>query len=374
MAPRKAAAAAKAGATEKTAKTNAGIKKTAAPKKAAAATKKTETAAAAPAKVTKTTTKVTKTATKATTTKTATKTAAPKKAAASKKATQAAAAKTTKVHTLPAPPARKPAPRHNHPPQNTQTHYPSDESDKENGGVKANGVKRKRDVEEESEEEQSSATQDEEEAPVAKRAKSADPKPAPKRKAAAAPKPAKKAKVAPPLPVINQAPTTVLDVFVFGEGSSGELGLGAFKHEGKKPIDVKRPRLNHNLKGVVQVSCGGMHAVALTNENKILSWGVNDQGALGRDTNWEGGLRDVDAEESDSEDEDDSGLNPRESTPAEVDMTGVPENTKWVQVCASDSATFALTDTGLVYGWGTFRVSSFSAFLFFLNLMLTMYT
>lgn len=54
---------------------------------------------------------------------------------------------------------------------------------------------------------------------------------------------------------------------------------------------------------------------------------------------------------------DNSGLNPRESTPAEIDMTGVAPNTKFVQVAASDSASFAVTEDGRVYGWGTFRVS-----------------
>jgi regulator of chromosome condensation len=162
---------------------------------------------------------------------------------------------------------------------------------------------------------------------------------------------------------INEAPTKPLDVFVFGEGSSGELGLGSVKIEGKKPIDVRRPRLNANLAaktaGVVQIACGGMHSLALTKDNKILSWGVNDQGALGRDTAWEGGLRDVSKDdESDSDDDDDdTGLNPNESTPKEIDTSEVADDTTFVQVAASDSASFALTDDGRVYGWGTFRVS-----------------
>ena len=73
--------------------------------------------------------------------------------------------------------------------------------------------------------------------------------------------------------VINQAPTEKLNVYVFGEGSAGELGLGT----AKTAIDVKRPRLNPLLPaadvGVVQVSCGGMHVIALTHDNKILTWG-----------------------------------------------------------------------------------------------------
>lgn len=162
---------------------------------------------------------------------------------------------------------------------------------------------------------------------------------------------------------INNAPTQLLDIYVFGEGSSGELGLGSARVNGKKPIDVKRPRLNDKLSaqdvGIVHFSAGGMHAIALTHDNKILTWGVNDQGALGRETTWDGGLKDIAAaEDSDSEaDDDDSGLNPKESTPTAVDDNFFALGTKFVQVIACDSASFAVTEDGHVYGWGTFRSS-----------------
>jgi regulator of chromosome condensation len=141
-------------------------------------------------------------------------------------------------------------------------------------------------------------------------------------------------------------------------GSSGELGLGTAKNG----IDVKRPRLNNNLDadkvGVVKVAAGGMHNLAITHDNKVLSWGVNDQGALGRDTTWDGGLRDIDAaEDSDSDEEDDNGLNPREAIPAAVDFsqTEVAEGTRFTDIAAGDSCSFVVTDDGRVYGWGTFR-------------------
>lgn len=162
---------------------------------------------------------------------------------------------------------------------------------------------------------------------------------------------------------INDAPRQILDVYVFGEGTSGELGLGSKRVNGKNPIDVKRPRLNGNLSadvvGVVQIACGGMHAVVLTRDNKILTWGANDQGALGRDTTWDGVLRDANKEESgsDSEDDDDTGINPHESTPAAVSDEHFVPGTEFVQVVACDSASFALTEDGRVYGWGTFRSS-----------------
>lgn len=172
-------------------------------------------------------------------------------------------------------------------------------------------------------------------------------------------RPTKKArpvKTPKPKVVINNAPTQRLNVYVFGEGSAGELGLGTAKNV----IDVKRPRLNPLLSaygaGVVQVACGGMHVAALTYDNKILTWGVNDHGALGRDTTWEGGLRDVDQEDSDSDDED-SGLNPFEATPTAVLSDHFPLGTVFTSLSAGDSSTFAVTDEGKVYGWGTFRVS-----------------
>lgn len=159
--------------------------------------------------------------------------------------------------------------------------------------------------------------------------------------------------------VLNNRPSRRLDIYVFGEGSSSELGLGT----AKAAIDVKRPRLNPLLSadrvGVVQIACGGMHVAALTHDNKILTWGVNDQGALGRDTTWEGGLKDMDDDNSDDSEKSDSGLNPAESNPTAVPASSFPQDTQFVKLAAGDSHTLVLTDDGHVYGWGTFRVSTF---------------
>jgi regulator of chromosome condensation len=198
------------------------------------------------------------------------------------------------------------------------------------------------------------------EAAAAKKAPALKKAPAPKKPAA--PKVAPKRKV---LPAINKIPTQKLDIFVFGEGSAGELGLGAKKYDGKKPMDVKRPRINHLLSaksvGVVALAVGGMHTIALTHDNKLLSWGVNDQGALGRETPQEGKMKDITKEDdSDSDSDDESeGLNPSEAEPREIDSAHFPEGTKFAFIAASDSASFVVTDEGLVYGWGTFRVISY---------------
>ena len=171
-----------------------------------------------------------------------------------------------------------------------------------------------------------------------------------------------KAKITKPKTAINEVPRKRLDVYVVGTNEGGEMGLGA---KGTT-TEYRRPRLNPTLAsaGVVQLAPGGMHCAALTNDNTILTWGVNDLGALGRDTAWDGGYVDMkagsdageDGAASDSEDSE-SDLNPREATPTAVDGSVFPTGTTFVQLTATDSATFALTDNGLVYGWGTFRVS-----------------
>lgn len=152
---------------------------------------------------------------------------------------------------------------------------------------------------------------------------------------------------------INTPPVERLDVYVFGSGENNELGLGAAKIDGKAPVGVKRPRYNSLLKGVTQIAVGGMHCVALTDDQRILTWGVNDGGSLGRDTSAnEAPAKDIDAD-SDSEDEDDIVLNPIESTPTAI-STDFLDGRKVIQVLASDSVSLVLTDDGYVYGWGSF--------------------
>lgn len=168
-----------------------------------------------------------------------------------------------------------------------------------------------------------------------------------------------KKRAEPSRPEINKAPTQILNVLVFGEGENAELGLGPNRTESKVPR--LNPFLNAKDAGsfrIVQLACGGMHTVALTAENKIVTWGVNDAGALGRPTEWEGGLREIsDEEDEEGEGDDETGdLNPLESTPTEVVSTGFEGGVCFVQVVAGDNCSFALTAVGTVYGWGTFRV------------------
>ncbi|KIH86371.1 regulator of chromosome condensation [Sporothrix brasiliensis 5110] len=173
---------------------------------------------------------------------------------------------------------------------------------------------------------------------------------------------------------LNSPPTVVLDVLVFGDGEAGELGLGPHV------TGADSPTLNPFLSAsttttgatpafdTVQVACGGMHSVALTRDNLIVTWGVNDLGALGRDTSWDGGFRTISAAgdgsggDDSSDTSDDETLNPRESTPTAIPSTAFPEGTRFVQVAAGDNCSFALTDAGAVYGWGAFRAPNGETF------------
>lgn len=160
-------------------------------------------------------------------------------------------------------------------------------------------------------------------------------------------------------PVINTILTERLNVFACGTGEYSELGLGP----NPKAKIVMRPRLNTLLPlesiGIVDIAYGGMHGLALTHDGKVYSWGVNDLGALGRITKAKKDvLKDVkDTDGSSDESDDDAAipLNEDESTPKLVE--GIPEGTLIAKIAATDSASFAVTDTGFVYGWGTFRSS-----------------
>jgi regulator of chromosome condensation len=111
-------------------------------------------------------------------------------------------------------------------------------------------------------------------------------------------------------------------------GELGQLGLGEDIMEKKKPYPVGGALKDKN---VVQVSCGGVHTVVLTDEGHIYSWGCNDEGALGRSI--------------DSVDEYCPGL---------VDHL---KDVRIVQVSAGDSHTVALSESGDVYCCGIFRDS-----------------
>lgn len=158
------------------------------------------------------------------------------------------------------------------------------------------------------------------------------------------------------LPNINEFPTaktTPLNIYVWGTGSMCELGLGP----AALTKEVKRPRLNPFLTpdkldsaSIVDFAVGGMHVLALDNQNRVWSWGNNDSKVLGRDTSKvKEQLKSVDGDDSEDEDGD---LNEAEATPGLVQ--GLPDG-KITQLLATDNLSAVLLENGDVYSWGTFR-------------------
>ncbi|KAF4772933.1 hypothetical protein HER10_EVM0008154 [Colletotrichum scovillei] len=133
-----------------------------------------------------------------------------------------------------------------------------------------------------------------------------------------------------------ERPTQILDINVWGSGENCELGLGPRVTQAPKPHAQKSLLSYH----IVQISAGGMHCAALTSHGEVLTWGVNDDGALGR-------AKTPDAPEEGPQDL----LDPFESTPG---LVRFEHEVDVVQVATTNSACFALTSEGTVYGWGSF--------------------
>lgn len=108
-----------------------------------------------------------------------------------------------------------------------------------------------------------------------------------------------------------------------GTGDCGQLGLGTDIEEKTRPtlVDIKHE--------IVDVCAGGMHTVCLTKEGKVITFGANDDAALGRDTQ-----EDMDFE------------------PGEVELPG-----KAIQIAVGDCHSVALLEGGRVFAWGSIKVN-----------------
>lgn len=123
--------------------------------------------------------------------------------------------------------------------------------------------------------------------------------------------------------------------YTFGESLFGALGHG-------EDITERRTALQVDVDGqqVLAVASGDMHSVAITEDGSVYTWGVNDEGALGRPTDGDAWISSSAAEKEDS------------CVPGKARM---PEGVFAVQAVAGGGFTFALTSTGAVYGWGLFK-------------------
>ncbi|XP_014478638.1 PREDICTED: regulator of chromosome condensation [Dinoponera quadriceps] len=113
-------------------------------------------------------------------------------------------------------------------------------------------------------------------------------------------------------------------ILVFGQGDVGQLGLG------EDVVEKMRPAAIPDYHDVIAAAAGGMHNVCLKKTGEVLTFGCNDEGALGRDTSKEGS----------------------ETVPGTVELPG-----KAIQVTAGDSHSAALLEDGRAFAWGSFRDS-----------------
>lgn len=191
-------------------------------------------------------------------------------------------------------------------------------------------------------------------------------------------KPRKAAPAAKGKVIINEVPEQELDVYVWGCGNYYELGMLDDSRDPDVPArNVKLPLKNPLLsgpRGITHVAVGARHGAALVktpenNGNRILTWGSNEYGALGRITDER--PRFVAPGDDGRRSRAPLGLvTEPEWKPSLVDVDVVEEELRFSQLACGAETTFALTDKGDVYGWGCFMVCIDFFFCFFLQISL----
>ena len=139
-------------------------------------------------------------------------------------------------------------------------------------------------------------------------------------------------------------------LYSFGDDIAGELGLRLKQYKESK-LKKNEPSFVTDSDGqpidnIVSVVCGAIHSCCLTFEGKVVTFGCNDDSALGRDTQTNSDQTDDSIEIDDSEET-------AAKTPKVV--AGLPEV---VKVTAGDMHTCVLTKEGHVYIWGNFKDES----------------
>lgn len=71
------------------------------------------------------------------------------------------------------------------------------------------------------------------------------------------------------------------DVYAWGSGESGCLGLGQEVKRCDTPQLIRKSNNNIRLNNAVQIAVGGFHSILLTDEGMIYSWGEAENGRLG---------------------------------------------------------------------------------------------
>lgn len=110
------------------------------------------------------------------------------------------------------------------------------------------------------------------------------------------------------------------DAYAWGKNRVGQLGNGATSTSEKEPVAVASDQT------FVQIAAGSAHALALDTDGAVWAWGENGAGQLGN---------------ASTEDQ---------NTPVKIQM---PENVNFVAIAAGENTSFALSETGRVWVWGS---------------------
>lgn len=115
-------------------------------------------------------------------------------------------------------------------------------------------------------------------------------------------------------------------IYAWGNNDCGQLGINSTENS-NVPVAV-------NMKGVlsdktiISISAGYKFTLALASDGTVYSWGRNNQGQLGNNSN----------------------IN--SSIPVAVDMTGVLSGKTIIEIAAGVEHSFALASDGTIYSWG----------------------
>ncbi|KAJ8388267.1 hypothetical protein AAFF_G00135280 [Aldrovandia affinis] len=111
-------------------------------------------------------------------------------------------------------------------------------------------------------------------------------------------------------------------VFTWGAGSGGQLGLGTTEEAVRVPRLIKK-LCEHRIS---QVMCGNQHCIALSKDGQLFTWGQNSSGQLGLGKG-----------------------KPCSLSPQPLkSLSGIP----LAQITAGGDHSFALSLSGAVFGWG----------------------
>lgn len=150
--------------------------------------------------------------------------------------------------------------------------------------------------------------------------------------------------------------TQIGDLYAFGDAIAGELGpRERFNNQATRKIDLARVTLPSKVSRAV---CGAYHSVVVTHDGKVITYGCNDDHALGRllvrpvRKNGSTLTDDLSLSISSEDDEDEDDLEEKlAAIPSYV--TGI--DGKVVKVSAGDMHSAALCSNGKVYIWGNMK-------------------